>query len=62
MELLEIVPGPDFPTGGIVMGKAGIYRAYLGERSRITLRARAEIVEEVKGRSPSSSSRKSRSK
>ena len=52
MELLEIVPGPDFPTGGIVMGKAGIYRAYLGERSRITLRARAEIVEEVKGKIP----------
>ncbi len=52
MELLEIVPGPDFPTGGIVMGKAGLYRAYLGERSRITLRARAEIIEEVKGKIP----------
>ncbi len=52
MELLEIVPGPDFPTGGIVMGKAGIYRAYMGERSRITLRARAEVVEEVKGKIP----------
>ncbi len=52
MELLEIVPGPDFPTGGVVMGKAGIYRAYLGERSRITLRARAEIVEEGKGKLP----------
>jgi len=51
-ELLEIVPGPDFPTGGIIMGKAGLYRAYLGERSRITLRARAEIVEEVKGKIP----------
>ena len=52
MELLEIVPGPDFPTGGIVMGKAGLYRAYMGERSRITLRARAEIIEEVKGKIP----------
>ena len=51
-ELLEIVPGPDFPTGGIVMGRAGLFRAYLGERSRITLRARAEIVEEVKGKIP----------
>ena len=50
-ELLELVPGPDFPTGGIVMGNQGIVRGYLGERSRITLRARAEIVEE-KGKIP----------
>jgi DNA gyrase subunit A len=45
-ELLEIIPGPDFPTGGIVMGRGGIVRGYLGERSRMTLRARADIVEE----------------
>ncbi len=48
-ELLEIIPGPDYPTGGIVMGKAGLYRGYLGEPSRITLRARAEVQEEGKG-------------
>ena len=47
-ELLEIVPGPDFPTGGIVMGRAGLFRGYLGERSRITLRARADVQDEGK--------------
>ena len=52
-EILEIVPGPDFPTGGIVMGRSGIIRGYMGERSRMTLRARAEIVEEGKGKTPS---------
>ena len=51
-ELLQIVPGPDFPTGGIVMGRAGLYQAYQGHRSRITLRARAEVTEEVKGKAP----------
>ncbi len=50
-ELLEIVPGPDFPTGGIIMGRAGIIRGAMGERSRITLRARADIIEE-KGKTP----------
>jgi DNA gyrase subunit A len=50
--LLEIVPGPDFPTGGIVMGRAGMIRGYLGEPSRMTIRARAEVVEEGKGKSP----------
>ncbi len=52
-ELLQIVPGPDFPTGGIVMGRAGLYQAYQGHRSRITLRARADVIEPAKGRSPS---------
>ena len=52
-ELLEIIPGPDFPTGGIVMGRAGLVKGYLGERSRITLRARADIIEEGKGKTPS---------
>ncbi len=47
-ELMELIPGPDFPTGGIVMGRHGIARGYLGERSRMTLRARAEVVEEGK--------------
>ncbi|MCZ2342094.1 MAG: DNA gyrase subunit A [Bacteroidales bacterium] len=49
-DLLQIIPGPDFPTGGIIMGRHGIVRGYLGERSRITLRARAEIMDE--GKSP----------
>jgi DNA gyrase subunit A len=52
-ELLEVIPGPDFPTGGIVMGRAGIFRGYMGERSRMTLRARAEVIEEGKGKTPS---------
>ncbi len=51
-DLLEIIPGPDFPTGGVVMGRQGIIDGYLGKRSRITLRARAEVVEEGKGRHP----------
>ncbi len=49
-ELLEIVPGPDFPTGGIIMGRAGIRRAYHTGRGTITLRARASIEEMGKGR------------
>jgi DNA gyrase subunit A len=40
-ELLEIVPGPDFPTGGIICGRSGIRRGYLTGRSTIVLRARA---------------------
>jgi len=52
-ELIEIIPGPDFPTGGIIMGRAGIYRGYMGERSRMTLRARAEVQDEGKGKTPS---------
>ena len=51
--LLEIIPGPDFPTGGIIMGRQGIIDGYSGRRSRIQLRARAEIIEEGKGKSPS---------
>jgi len=49
-ELLEIVPGPDFPTGGIVCGRAGIRRGYYTGRSIITVRARAKIEEFGKGR------------
>lgn len=52
-ELMEIIPGPDYPTGNIIMGRHGLVRGYLGEPSRITLRARAEIIEEGKGKSPS---------
>ncbi len=49
-ELLEIIPGPDYPTGNIIMGRHGLTRGYLGEPSRLTLRARADIIEESKGK------------
>ncbi|MBL9106601.1 MAG: DNA gyrase subunit A [Myxococcales bacterium] len=48
-ELLQHVRGPDFPTGGLIIGHAGIRQAYLTGRGSITLRARCEIEEE-KGR------------
>lgn len=43
-ELMEIMPGPDFPTGGIVMGKKGIVDAFTTGKGRIVIRARTEIV------------------
>jgi DNA gyrase subunit A len=49
-ELLEVCPGPDFPTGGIVCGRTGIRRAYHTGRSTMTVRARARIEEYGKGR------------
>jgi DNA gyrase subunit A len=52
-DLIEIIPGPDFPTGGVVMGRQGIIDAYSRGAGKITLRARAEVMEEVKGKSPS---------
>ncbi len=45
-EIMSVIEGPDFPTGGIIMGRAGIRSAYLTGRGKITLRGRAEIVEE----------------
>jgi DNA gyrase subunit A len=45
-QLLEILPGPDFPTGGIICGRQGIVDGYLTGRGKITLRARADIREE----------------
>lgn len=45
-EIMTVIQGPDFPTGGIIMGRAGIRSAYLTGRGKITLRGRAEIVEE----------------
>ncbi len=47
-ELMEIVPGPDFPTGGVVCGRAGIRRGYHTGRSTIVVRARARIEEHKK--------------
>ncbi len=49
-ELLEIVPGPDFPTGGIVCGRSGIRRGYMTGQGTIVVRARAEIEELPNGR------------
>ncbi len=45
-DLMEAIPGPDFPTGGLVMGKSGIRRAYETGKGTITLRAKTEIQEE----------------
>ncbi|MBR6407283.1 MAG: DNA gyrase subunit A [Clostridia bacterium] len=45
-ELMDHIKGPDFPTGGVIMGRSGIRAAYGTGRGRIILRARAEIVEE----------------
>src|SRR5439155_16179271 len=45
-QLIEIIPGPDFPTGGIVCGRAGILDGYRTGRGKLTLRARASINEE----------------
>ena len=47
VELMSAVQGPDFPTGGIIMGRAGIRSAYMTGRGKLTLRGRAEIVEET---------------
>jgi DNA gyrase subunit A len=49
-QLLEICPGPDFPTGGMIMGRTGIRRAYHTGRGTITLRARTRVEEFGKGR------------
>ncbi|HEX5105194.1 MAG TPA: DNA gyrase subunit A, partial [Pirellulaceae bacterium] len=49
-ELLEIVPGPDFPTGGQICGTAGLRRGYMTGRGTITIRARAKIEEHKKDR------------
>lgn len=49
-ELCEIIKGPDFPTGGNILGKAGILSAYRTGRGRIKLRAQAEIITKPNGR------------
>lgn len=49
-ELLNYVSGPDFPTGGIICGKAGIREAYLTGRGKVRVRARVEIEKDAKGR------------
>lgn len=49
-ELMEHIKGPDFPTGGIIMGRSGIRAAYATGRGKITLRGRAEIEELKNGK------------
>ena len=49
-ELLEIVPGPDFPTGALIMGRAGIRDAYTTGRGSVIMRARAEVVTDGRDR------------
>ena len=49
-ELMEVLPGPDFPTGGLVMGKSGIHRAYETGKGSIVLRSRTEIETTKPGR------------
>jgi len=49
-ELMEIIPGPDFPTGGVILGRSGIRRAYETGRGSITVRAKAEIETKANGK------------
>lgn len=49
-DLMECMPGPDFPTGGIIMGRSGIRAAYATGRGKIIVRAKTEIVETKNGR------------
>ena len=49
-ELLAMIPGPDFPTGGFIVGRAGIAQAYRTGRGSITMRGRTTIEESVPGR------------
>ncbi|OFK04494.1 DNA gyrase subunit A [Streptococcus sp. HMSC071D03] len=49
-ELMEVLPGPDFPTGALVMGKSGIHKAYETGKGSIILRSRTEIEETKTGR------------
>ena len=49
-ELMEVLPGPDFPTGALVMGRSGIHKAYETGKGSIVLRSRTEIEETKTGR------------
>ena len=50
LDLMEYVSGPDFPTGGIIMGRSGVRAAYATGRGKVVLRGRAEIEEMKNGR------------
>ncbi len=49
LDLMEFLPAPDFPTGGIIYGYEGVYQAYKTGRGKLTIRAKAHIEEERKG-------------
>lgn len=49
-DIMECMPGPDFPTGGMIMGRSGIRAAYATGRGKIVVRAKTEIVEAKNGR------------
>ncbi|UII55970.1 DNA gyrase subunit A [Cytobacillus spongiae] len=49
-ELMDIIPGPDFPTAGMILGRSGIRKAYETGRGSITLRAKVEIEEKANGK------------
>jgi DNA gyrase subunit A len=49
-ELSKLIPGPDFPTGGVIVGKSGLQEAYSTGRGSITMRAVVDIEEDSKGR------------
>ena len=49
-EIMELVPGPDFPTGALIMGRAGIYEAYRTGRGAVVMRARHKVEEGRNGR------------
>ena len=49
-DIMECMPGPDFPTGGLIMGRSGIRAAYATGRGKIVVRAKTEIVETKNGR------------
>ena len=49
-DLMKVIPGPDFPTGGIIMGRGGIYRAYETGKGNIVVRAKTNIETEKSGR------------
>ena len=48
-ELIRLIPGPDFPTGGLIVGRRGIHEAYVSGRGAIQVRAKAEIETTKKG-------------
>ncbi|MBM4761736.1 DNA gyrase subunit A [Bacillus sp. B15-48] len=49
-ELMEIIPGPDFPTGGLILGRSGIRKAYETGRGSVTLRAKVRIEQKTNGK------------
>ncbi|MDR2692916.1 MAG: DNA gyrase subunit A [Chitinispirillales bacterium] len=49
-ELISVIPGPDFPTGGVVFGRTGIYAAYRSGKGKMIVRGRAEVIKKANDR------------